>query len=50
MDGINLKHIKKSFTVDSKKIDVLNDINLQIPENKITVLLGKSGCGKTTLF
>ena len=50
MAGINLKHIKKSFTVDSKKIDVLNDINLEIPENKITVLLGKSGCGKTTLL
>ena len=46
MAGINLKHIKKSFTVDSKKIDVLNDINLEIPENKITVLLGKAAAVK----
>lgn len=29
---------------------ILKDINLNIPRNKITVLLGPSGCGKTTLL
>lgn len=29
---------------------ILKNINLQIPKNKITVLLGPSGCGKTTLL
>lgn len=29
---------------------ILKNINLEIPENKITVLLGPSGCGKTTLL
>ncbi len=29
---------------------ILKNINLKIPENKITVLLGPSGCGKTTLL
>ncbi len=29
---------------------ILNDINLEIPKNRITVLLGPSGCGKTTLL
>ena len=48
MGGINLSGIKKSFTVDGKRISVLQGLNLFIPEKKITVLLGKSGCGKTT--
>lgn len=29
---------------------ILKDINLAIPKNKVTVLLGASGCGKTTLL
>ena len=29
---------------------ILKNINLEIPENRITVLLGPSGCGKTTLL
>ncbi len=29
---------------------ILKDIDIEIPRNKITVLLGPSGCGKTTLL
>jgi phosphate transport system ATP-binding protein len=29
---------------------ILKDVNLEIPRNRITVLLGPSGCGKTTLL
>lgn len=29
---------------------ILKNINLNIPKNKLTVLLGPSGCGKTTLL
>jgi phosphate transport system ATP-binding protein len=29
---------------------ILKDVNLDIPENKITVIIGPSGCGKTTLL
>jgi len=32
------------------KNQVLKNINIEIPKNKITVLLGPSGCGKTTLL
>ncbi|MXR11222.1 ATP-binding cassette domain-containing protein, partial [Mycoplasma hyopneumoniae] len=37
----------------SKKIAdrlILNKINLEIPSNKITFVIGKSGIGKTTLI
>ena len=30
--------------------NLLKNIYLQIPRNKVTVLLGPSGCGKTTLL
>ena len=29
---------------------VLKDINLSVPENKVTAIMGPSGCGKTTLI
>lgn len=50
MAGIRLENIKKSYDVEDKVISVLDGINLQIPEESITVVLGRSGCGKTTLL
>lgn len=47
---IQLKQIKKSFLVEGKILEVLKDFNLTIPHHEITVVLGKSGCGKTTLL
>ncbi len=29
---------------------ILHDVNIEIPERKITVIIGPSGCGKTTLL
>lgn len=50
MAGINLKNIWKSYEVDGRRIEVLNGIDLQVPKGRITVILGRSGCGKTTLL
>jgi len=40
----------KDLNVYANKHHILKNINLEIPQNKITVLLGPSGCGKTTLL
>ena len=50
MAGIELKNIHKTYTVDNRPLPVLKGIDLHIPENSITVILGRSGCGKTTLL
>jgi iron(III) transport system ATP-binding protein len=43
---IEIKNLKKSFN----NIQVLENINLNIPDKKITFLMGPSGSGKTTLL
>ncbi|MCL1991827.1 MAG: ABC transporter ATP-binding protein [Spirochaetes bacterium] len=48
--GVKMIGLCKSFTVAGKKIDVLKDFSASFPEERVTVLLGKSGCGKTTLI
>ena len=40
----------KDLNVYAGNHHILKNINLEIPKNKITVLLGPSGCGKTTLL
>jgi phosphate transport system ATP-binding protein len=39
-----------NLNVHTKNHHILKNISLNIPKNKITVLLGPSGCGKTTLL
>jgi phosphate transport system ATP-binding protein len=40
----------RGLNVFAGKNQILKNINLEIPKNKITVILGPSGCGKTTLL
>ena len=40
----------KGLNVNAGNSPILKNINLEIPRNKITILLGPSGCGKTTLL
>ena len=39
-----------SLNVSIKDNHILKDINLEIPNNKITCIIGPSGCGKSTLL
>ena len=50
MNGIRLSGIRKVFDTDEGRLEVLKELNLFVPEKKITVLLGRSGCGKTTIL
>jgi phosphate transport system ATP-binding protein len=49
MEPNNKIHIE-NLNVFAGKQQILNNINIEIPKNKITVILGPSGCGKTTLL
>ena len=45
------KGVKQSFPIASGgEFVALHDINIQIPEGKLTILRGRSGSGKTTLM
>lgn len=47
---VRTENISKSFIVNNKKIDVIQNINFESSSKGITVILGKSGCGKTTFL
>ncbi|HEO1832877.1 TPA: ATP-binding cassette domain-containing protein [Acinetobacter baumannii] len=48
MSVLEAKHIHLTFPKQQKP--VLQDLNLTIEEGSLTVILGESGCGKTTLL
>lgn len=45
-----LKEISKTYEVNGQAYKVLDNISLNISSKDITVVLGASGCGKTTLL
>lgn len=47
MNILQIKNLKTSFTLGSKKIYAANDVSLDIPSGKITALVGESGSGKS---
>lgn len=48
--GIKITNLCKSYPISGKFLPVLNRLNLELDTSGITVILGKSGCGKTTLL
>ena len=47
---LELKNIKKSYTVGETKQEVLKGIDIKFRNNEFTSILGSSGSGKTTLL
>ena len=48
---ISIKSLHKYFNKNNQnEIHVINDINLDLPEQGMVALFGRSGCGKTTLL
>ncbi len=50
MAGIEIRALTKSYDLNGKALCVLRGVNLSAAAGEITVILGKSGCGKTTLL
>src|SRR5436190_11688050 len=47
---VRVENVHKFFRRGSEQIDVLMDLNLEIPEGDFLALMGPSGSGKTTLL
>lgn len=47
---LEVKNVSKSFLRERESYPVLRDISLELKEGDFFVLLGRSGCGKTTLL
>ena len=51
---IRLEHLKKTYFTgdknDRKEVTAVNDVSLDIPENTIVGIIGKSGAGKSSLI
>ncbi len=50
MSALTVCNLYKTYTIQKRAVPVLRDLSLTLPEDGITVILGKSGCGKTTLL
>ena len=57
MSGISAENMITDLKLSTERLNlyfsekhVLKDINIGIPQNKITALIGPSGCGKTSLI
>ncbi|MBL9091386.1 MAG: ABC transporter ATP-binding protein [Planctomycetaceae bacterium] len=47
---VRVDHVHKYFTRGSERLDVLQDLSLEVPVGEFLGLMGPSGSGKTTLL
>jgi len=49
-EGLDLRGITKSYTVDGRILPVLRDVDLTADPGEFVAIIGPSGCGKSTLL
>jgi ABC-type oligopeptide transport system ATPase subunit len=47
---IKLESVTKTYTLGQQRIVAVNDVSLTIEPGEFVAVMGKSGCGKTTLL
>jgi len=47
---ISARQLGKSFALEGRMLNVLQDVNVDIPDGRFVCLLGPSGCGKSTFL
>jgi len=47
---LSIQHVNKSFEVDGRALQVLQDVSLDLEKNRFVTIVGASGCGKSTLL
>ena len=47
---VSLKNVVKKYTRGKQAVEVLHNLNLEVPEGDFVALMGPSGSGKTTLL
>ena len=47
---LELRNINKSYITKNERVNVLKNINFTFPDKGLFVLMGSSGCGKSSLL
>ena len=47
---ISVNHLSKSYITEKKRIDILQEINVEFETGKFYAIMGHSGSGKSTLI
>ena len=50
MAGVEIRNLTKQFRIGDRTVDAVNNATATIADGSFTVIVGKSGCGKTTLL
>jgi len=50
MSAVTIKNLSKVYDIKGKKVEALKGVDLHIDQGSFVTIVGKSGCGKTTLL